>query len=461
MPGYAVIDLETTGFSHRNDRIIEIAVVHLDDDGRREAEFETLINPMRDLGPQHIHGIRASDARLAPELHAVVPTIVDLLAGRTLVAHNAGFDVPFLAAQLARIDVPVALSTSGALCTKVLAGTFLAGVRPSLESYCDEYGIAIDGHHRALADARATADLLWRYADEGARELPYWRSAQGVAGRTAWPRLDGVRVTPVVRGAGSRSAGVPTGTGDLESAAVPNDGSSPQESEHFLARIVDELPELGRTEAERTYLATLDRALADGVLTHAERLELGEVARMCDLAPATVARMHVDHVEAMAVTAWEDGYVTEKERVDLRRVARMLEVPEAKAALSLLNPPEQSTVPWGGEGGATTSPARQVSSSPAATPQGATPDAGASPSVTLAAGDRVVFTGQMRRGRDEWEATAAKRGLIPAHGITKAVRLLVAADPDTLSGKARKAEKYGIPIVDERTFEDMLEALAG
>lgn len=66
MTGYAVVDVETTGlFSAGQDRIAEIAVVLVDPDGKVEDSWATLVNPGRDLGAQHIHGIRAADARHA------------------------------------------------------------------------------------------------------------------------------------------------------------------------------------------------------------------------------------------------------------------------------------------------------------------------------------------------------------------------------------------------------------
>ena len=65
---YAVIDTETTGLlpSHRH-RVIEIAVVLLDARGQVEREWVTLLNPHRDLGPQHIHGILTAVATAAAD----------------------------------------------------------------------------------------------------------------------------------------------------------------------------------------------------------------------------------------------------------------------------------------------------------------------------------------------------------------------------------------------------------
>ena len=63
MAGYAALDFETTGlFPQKHDRVIEIGMVLLDKHGNVEGEWASLINPERDVGPTHIHGIRARDA---------------------------------------------------------------------------------------------------------------------------------------------------------------------------------------------------------------------------------------------------------------------------------------------------------------------------------------------------------------------------------------------------------------
>lgn len=61
--------------------------------------------------------------------------------------------------------------------------------------------------------------------------------------------------------------------------------------------------------------------------------------------------------------------------------------------------------------------------------------------------DEVVFTGTMQPDRVEWQEQARQFGLRVGDRVTKRTRLLVAADPDTMSGKAKKARQYGIPIV--------------
>ena len=120
---YAVIDTETTGLlpSHRH-RVIEVAVVLLDARGQVEHEWVTLLNPQRDLGPQHIHGILTADVLAAPEFADVARPLGELLAGRMVVGHNVEFDLGFLRAEFARLGVAVPLITERSMCTMALAG---------------------------------------------------------------------------------------------------------------------------------------------------------------------------------------------------------------------------------------------------------------------------------------------------------------------------------------------------
>jgi DNA polymerase-3 subunit epsilon len=80
---------------------------------------------------------------------------------------------------------------------------------------------------------------------------------------------------------------------------------------------------------------------------------------------------------------------------------------------------------------------------------------------SLEAGDMVVLTGEISRPRDEWAASAVDCGLVVHPAVTKKVKLVVTADPDSLSGKARKARQYDIPVVTEEAFERMLGQFAG
>jgi len=73
--------------------------------------------------------------------------------------------------------------------------------------------------------------------------------------------------------------------------------------------------------------------------------------------------------------------------------------------------------------------------------------------------DPVVFTGEMNEVREVWEERDRAAGLVVGKYVTKKTVLVVAGDPDSLSGKARKARDYKIPIVNEDAFGHMLGAM--
>src|SRR3546814_20574881 len=94
--GFAVVDLETTGlFPEYHDRIVEVAVVHVSRSGEIEGSWATLVNPMRDMGAQSIHGISAASATQAPPFSAISSHLSGLLRGRVPVPHHATFDSRF------------------------------------------------------------------------------------------------------------------------------------------------------------------------------------------------------------------------------------------------------------------------------------------------------------------------------------------------------------------------------
>ena len=72
---YAVIDVETTGLYHGgHDRIVEVAILRLAPDGSVVDQFETLLNPERDMGPTWLHGIETRDVDRPPIV--VPPTVL-------------------------------------------------------------------------------------------------------------------------------------------------------------------------------------------------------------------------------------------------------------------------------------------------------------------------------------------------------------------------------------------------
>src|SRR5690349_1912920 len=188
---YAVVDVETTGLHPGwHHRIVEVAVVRLDQHGQIVDEWCTLINPERDLGPQHIHGITAAEARYSPKFHEIAGTLAARLAGSIVVGHNVSFDLRFIAAEFARLNIDVPLDRNVALCTMGMSDTYLAAPARSLAMCCRSAGIALENAHSALHDARATAQLLAHFLGATARPVP-WSQLWDLAARMHWPAIPG------------------------------------------------------------------------------------------------------------------------------------------------------------------------------------------------------------------------------------------------------------------------------
>ena len=104
---FVVLDTETTGL-FKNDRIVEIGAIVIQGNEILE-EWSTLINPNRDLGPIHIHGITPTMVSMAPSFAEIANDLARLLNGRTLVCHNAHFDIRMLSQEFNRLGIQVSL----------------------------------------------------------------------------------------------------------------------------------------------------------------------------------------------------------------------------------------------------------------------------------------------------------------------------------------------------------------
>lgn len=393
----AVVDRETTGFSpRRGDRIVEIAVVGLTD-GRITDEFVSLVNPERQIGATHIHGITAQDVFSAPTFADLAGEILERFDGCiALAAHNARFDGQFLQSEFRRTGVD--LPTAEMVCTMLLGGG-------GLVHCCSKFGLPEpEEAHTTLDDARAAARLLSHLMQNGEDlalgEMPRW---------PRWPKSG--------RAAMTRSE-------TRERAA----------SNPYLERLVllaEESQDASRFGGEgMAYLALLSRVLEDRRIDEAEGAALLEAALSWGLSLADVDLIHTEFPRGLAAAALLDGVVTDGERKDLADVCRLLGRPpgEMDQALSLAEGRIQRS-------SGTTAVDAELK------------------------GKSVCFTGELLstiRGepitREDAQILAARAGLDVKPSVTKKLELLVIADPHTRSGKAEKARQYGTRIMAEAVF---------
>lgn len=164
LPRFAVVDIETSGLSTRRHRVLQVAVVSVDQ-GAVVDEWSSLIAlrwpwPIHRVGPRRVHGIGRRDLRGAPKQAAVLAELADRLDGSVFTAHNVRFDWPFLAsaARQARVE----LTPSARLCTLRLSRSLdpERALSHRLGDMTARYGISNDRPHDALHDARATAAAL-------------------------------------------------------------------------------------------------------------------------------------------------------------------------------------------------------------------------------------------------------------------------------------------------------------
>lgn len=378
----AVVDTETTGV-FPSDRILEVAIVTLDLDGRIVDEFDTLIDPQRDVGPTWVHGVTAGMLMGAPTFEEACGQVAVRLHGAVVAAHNLPFDARMLAGEYRRLGIDVDL-TAG-LDTLTLT-------RSRLHIACAEFGVHLDGAHTALADARATAQLLVALAD----------------------RCDGFECLPAVF-----PTGLPVG-----GRVRRRDGkSAPGTPAPYVAQLAARLHHPERDAKAAAYLDLLNRAMGDRHLDGGERAQLNELAGQLGLSAAEVAQTHHRWIKDLIETACSDGTVTAEQYDELCRAASALGVDQR------LVDDRTATLRTSGR------------------------------AVTLEPGMTVCFTGVpvdphgQEVGREQLVDHARRLGLTPVSSVTKSrCQLLVAADVHSQSGKAGKARRFEIPIVDASTF---------
>lgn len=414
---FAVLDFETTGLvPHMHHRVIEVGIVRVDERGETLAVFDTLINPGRDIGPTAIHGIEAWEVADAPTFAEVVGDILTLIDGAVVVAHNARFDSAFLKnefglAGYAGLEVDL-------FCTMELLHAIAPLAPRKLSVCCEHFGLDVGAAHHALEDARMTARLLHHL-------LSQWQ----------YPAL------PTPR------------TFDIKPDRCPrccrrgSDRPPTERQGSFLAGLVSQLPDgaptLRASAAGAEYLNLLDGVLEDRRVTELEAGLLISLARMHGLSAREIAALHDDYMRHLIAIALADGVITDSERRDLNAVAMLLDTPDWDPFITgnqrpFLKPAAATPQPASVAG-------RHIAEATRTSLAGG-----------LASGMTVCFTGAMQYDREEMQAIAAAAGLVIKSAVSGKLDVLVIADPDSQSGKARKARELGTRVVSEMAFLQMV-----
>jgi DNA polymerase-3 subunit epsilon len=337
----------------------------------------------------------------APTFEEISSPLEKALRGGVLVAHNATFDINFLKAEFRRAGIDWAPDQDSIFDTMVLAKWVLGeGQSLKLADLCERFDISNERAHSALDDAIATAKLLDKLVESNASlgdmlKISLLARESSVAGVGALSELGKDR--------------------NSITCDVPHKG--------FIPALVAALPLTGSLAPNSLeYLANLHKAFEDFVLTNDEMYALTSLAADLDLSLADVSSAHSQFFQDLASRAWRDGVLTDDEWSQLRYVGETIgtspiELEIAKTGRGFRSEVSESSLPLG-----------------------------------LNKGDCVVLTGDMVPTKSEVSQLLVSAGLEIKSSISKKVRLLIAADADSLSGKAAAARKLGITVISTEMF---------
>ena len=156
---YAIVDIETTGFGGKGNKITEISIfVH---DGKKVIrEFTSLVNPEMSISYRisGLTGITNKMVQEAPKFYEIAKDVIEYTQDCIFVAHSVNFDFGVIKYELQELGAEFKRKK---LCTVRLSRKLIPGQRSySLGSLCTNLGIKINGRHRARGDAEATVILF-------------------------------------------------------------------------------------------------------------------------------------------------------------------------------------------------------------------------------------------------------------------------------------------------------------
>ena len=155
-----ILDTETTGLDPKmGHRLVEIGAVELINHTPTGVNYQTYINPERDVDPgaQEIHGLTNEFLKQHPAFGDISTEFMNFLSDSTLIIHNAPFDLAFINMELGRLGV-APISSERVIDTLVLARKKFPGAQANLDALCRRF--AIENRHRELHGALVDAALL-------------------------------------------------------------------------------------------------------------------------------------------------------------------------------------------------------------------------------------------------------------------------------------------------------------
>ena len=162
---YTVFDIETTGFSPFNDKIIEIGAVKMK--GKEIIDtFSTFVNPEIPIPENIVELTSITDFMVqdSETIEKVLPEFLEFCKDTVLVAHNAKFDIGFITQKAKELSLEFQPSSIDTLPLAKILIPDLKGF--GLAKIVKHYEIKLDNHHRAVDDAQATAEILQKFINQ-------------------------------------------------------------------------------------------------------------------------------------------------------------------------------------------------------------------------------------------------------------------------------------------------------
>ena len=161
---FVVFDIETTGLSPHSDNLTEIGAVKVQNCEIVDS-FSTFVNPKMDISYQIQELTRITNEMVkdAPSLEEALPEFLEFAKDSVLVAHNADFDTGFIYQKCQQLGLEYNFEKVDTLTLARIINTNLK--RFSLDKVCKEMGVVLAGHHRAVNDAQATAEVFIKYLE--------------------------------------------------------------------------------------------------------------------------------------------------------------------------------------------------------------------------------------------------------------------------------------------------------
>ena len=161
---FVVFDIETTGLSPHSDNLTEIGAVKVQNCEIVDS-FSTFVNPKMDISYQIQELTRITNEMVkdAPSLEEALPKFLEFAKDSVLVAHNADFDTGFIYQKCQQLGLEYNFEKVDTLTLARIINTNLK--RFSLDKVCKEMGVVLAGHHRAVNDAQATAEVFIKYLE--------------------------------------------------------------------------------------------------------------------------------------------------------------------------------------------------------------------------------------------------------------------------------------------------------